>query len=165
MRNRARRKLNIRASQRRTNPSVSEAGGNVCAHANRNHGANTNAEAPASRDRQACPNPSPYADTCADGGVDTSTHVYAGHANIDSYAYGHDHPGSQGYAQTGPGPYADTCADGGDTSTHVYAGHANVDSYAYGYDHADSQGYAQTGPRANADQCSNGGAPARAHIG
>ena len=170
MRNRAQRNLNIRASQRRTNPSGSEAGGNVWAHANRNHGANTNAEAPASRDRQACSNPSPYADTCGDGccangGVDTSAHVYTGHANVDSYAYGHDHPGSKGYAQTGPSPYADTCANGGvDTSTHVYADHSNIDSCAYGYDHADSQGYAQTGPRANADQCSNGGALAGAHI-
>ena len=136
MRNRARRNLNIRANQRRSNPSVSEAGGNACAHVNRNLGANTNAEPYTSRDRQACVSPSPYADTCGDGcrangGVDTSTHVYAGHANVD-------------------------------TSTHVYAGHANVDSYAYGYDHAGSQGYAQTGPRANADQCSNGGAPAGA---
>ena len=175
MRNRAQRNLNIRASQRRTNPSGSEAGGNVCAHANRNHGANTNAEAPASRDRQACPNPSPYADTCGDGccangGVDTGAHAYIGHANVDSYAYGHDHPVSQGYAQTGPRANAGTCGDGRranggvDTSTHVYADHSNIDSCAYGYDHADSQGYAQTGPRANPDQCSNGGALPGAHI-
>ena len=151
MRNRARRNLNIRASQRRSNPSVSEAGGNACAHVNRNLGANTNAEPYTSRDRQACASPSPYADTCGDGcrangGVDTSTHVYAGHANVDTSTHVY-----AGHANV-------------DTSTHVYAGHANVDSYAYGYDHAGSQAYAQTGPRANADQCSNGGAPAGAYI-
>ena len=120
MRNRARRNLNIRASQRRSNPSVSEAGENACAHVNRNLGANTNAEPYTSRDRQACasPSPSPYADTCGDGcrangGGDTITHVYAGHANVDSYAYGYDHAGSQGYAQTGPRANADQCSNGG----------------------------------------------------
>ena len=118
MRNRARRNLNIRASQRRSNPSVSEAGGNACAHVNRNLGANTNAEPYTSRDRQACASPSPYADTCGDGcrangGVDTSTHVYAGHANVDSYAYGYDHAGSQAYAQTGSRANADQCSNGG----------------------------------------------------